>query len=395
MQENATLVTGVQPDGVVPVEGDGMLALYQTGGFGSQVRQRIDVSALATDIDLGLVTASAVGKANASIAGTTGGCQVTAYDIAQTSIGVVAGHIALDGDTSTWEATSASLLLPTGTRYVEHEFQFPNSSLPPGETGYGDEAGLVLEILFDGLPHTPLGNAQLSVDDSTGFLIVSNIGSTGVDGVAIDLGEAFSWSGLFLPHGIAPFDGSPLPPEATMRWDIFGNRDGEAPGELLTTGWWDVTAPNEMSWHASTPGATGYQIEVYDTTGTLLFAGIADGDADNVKLSLNSCDRRTTFSKTFFGDPSIGDGIVFEFDGSVAGPLIVDGTPVPTTDEVVFEVHIAALSTAEVSAITRIEITGANLPLFDNDGTPIMALRNEVLNGIFADGFESGDTTSW
>jgi len=39
-----------------------------------------------------------------------------------------------------------------------------------------------------GLDHNPLGNAQLSSDG--GRLTVSNIGSSGKDGVSIDLGES-------------------------------------------------------------------------------------------------------------------------------------------------------------------------------------------------------------
>ncbi len=43
---------------------------------------------------------------------------------------------------------------------------------------------------FFGLPHTPLGNATLTLDTPTGHLVVSNIGSSGEDGVSIDLDGA-------------------------------------------------------------------------------------------------------------------------------------------------------------------------------------------------------------
>ncbi len=397
LQENASLVTGVQADGVGPFEGDGMLAL-SADGVATQVRQRIDVSSLATDIDMGLVIAFAVGQVNASVAGTTGGTRVTAYDFDQLPISASGGLNMPDGDPGTWEPTAASLVLPIGTRYVEYELQFMSSTLPPGETGYGDAAELVLQLLFDGLPHTPLGNAQLSVDDATGFLLVSNIGSTGADGVAIDLDNASGWSGQFLPHGIAPFDGSPLPQDATMSWNIFGNPDEGASGQLVTTGWWDVTGPNEISWLASTPDVTAYFIKVFDTNNTLLYqATIQDGDGDGVVrlfTTANSCHDKTVWEKEDSGDIA-GLLCSINFDGSLAGPLIIGGESVPSTDVDPFEVQITALGAAEVSAITRIEITGANLPLFDNNGTPIMALRNEFLSPFFADSFESGDTSAW
>jgi hypothetical protein len=43
---------------------------------------------------------------------------------------------------------------------------------------------------FFGLPHTPIGNATLGLDTPTGNLVVSNIGSSGEDGVSIDLDGA-------------------------------------------------------------------------------------------------------------------------------------------------------------------------------------------------------------
>jgi hypothetical protein len=50
-------------------------------------------------------------------------------------------------------------------------------------------AGIAGSFFF-GLPHTPLGNAALDLDPSSGELVVSNIGSSGEDGVSIDLDGA-------------------------------------------------------------------------------------------------------------------------------------------------------------------------------------------------------------
>ena len=43
----------------------------------------------------------------------------------------------------------------------------------------------IAQVVFDGLPNQPLGNAQLNSNGST--LTVSNIGSSGKDGVSIDI----------------------------------------------------------------------------------------------------------------------------------------------------------------------------------------------------------------
>ena len=53
-----------------------------------------------------------------------------------------------------------------------------------------------------GLPHDPLGEAQL-LPQPDGRLVVSNIGSSGKDGVSIDLGEGTGWEGVmdFGPAG--------------------------------------------------------------------------------------------------------------------------------------------------------------------------------------------------
>ncbi|MCP3915857.1 MAG: hypothetical protein GY711_09895 [bacterium] len=43
---------------------------------------------------------------------------------------------------------------------------------------------------YNGLLHTTLGSAGMAVDNTSGRLVVSNIGSSGCDGVSIDLGES-------------------------------------------------------------------------------------------------------------------------------------------------------------------------------------------------------------
>ncbi len=74
-----------------------------------------------------------------------------------------------------------------------------------------------LETVFDGLGHSPLGSAQLSISNSN--LLVSNLGSSGQDGVSITLGEV----GGFHIEGELP---SSLPIGAVMESETFGRVNG-------------------------------------------------------------------------------------------------------------------------------------------------------------------------
>jgi hypothetical protein len=156
MEENAELVIGTQDNGVAPSGGTGMVALFETGGVVSQVRQRVDVSYLADKIDKGLITAYALGRVNASEAGVVGGTQVSAMsdNSGAGPSGTLGfgkgGEFILDGDPNTWETIFSYLVLPAGTKAVEFQFLFTNESLEGGKIGYGDEAILVLSEWSDG-----------------------------------------------------------------------------------------------------------------------------------------------------------------------------------------------------------------------------------------------------
>ena len=166
-----------------------MLAISQTSLVASQVRQRMDVSALAGDIDQGLIHALAFGRVNASVAGTSGGTSVTSFDLAQSSSATAYGVVTPDGDPGSWEPALASLVLPVGTRFVEHQFQFSNATLPIGETGYGDAAGLVLsKQVMTAAEHL---NAQTLVEaTATGYCMIQT-------DLGLDPQGTFSWSGTF------------------------------------------------------------------------------------------------------------------------------------------------------------------------------------------------------
>jgi hypothetical protein len=64
-------------------------------------------------------------------------------------------------------------------------------------------------VLFLGFDHAPVDGAEVAIDPGTGHLTVSNIGSSGCDGVSIDLGDANGWGGELdlAPTGVLPTGG--------------------------------------------------------------------------------------------------------------------------------------------------------------------------------------------
>ena len=69
-------------------------------------------------------------------------------------------------------------------------------------------------VLFKGLNHQPLGAAQVSVQSggpAGEHLVVSNIGSSGLDGVSVDLGESTQWD-----MDLRPLTQADFPPGAKI-----------------------------------------------------------------------------------------------------------------------------------------------------------------------------------
>ena len=81
-----------------------------------------------------------------------------------------------------------------------------NQDAGRGLSAGGGQASLGTSTLFAGLQHDPLGNASLApgANDS---LVVSNLGSSGQDGVRVALGEAQSHRLMFQPP---PVGGLPV-----------------------------------------------------------------------------------------------------------------------------------------------------------------------------------------
>lgn len=77
-------------------------------------------------------------------------------------------------------------------------------------------------VIFDGLTHTPLGSAILSLQNNDTELLVSNIGASGLDGVSVDLGNGnLAYRAEFLM-----IDASTIVPGNFMRSVSFGTANG-------------------------------------------------------------------------------------------------------------------------------------------------------------------------
>ncbi len=143
MDENAALVVG--PEGGATPIGDGMLRLDPAGGSASEVRQRVDVSAFASDIDAGTMSIQAKGLVNPTVGGTNTRVHAHAYAANQSSLGVLTSPCRTpDADTSTWQLWTATLRLPAGTRYVQFRWSVNNVDIAPTDALYADEAELLL-----------------------------------------------------------------------------------------------------------------------------------------------------------------------------------------------------------------------------------------------------------
>lgn len=105
-------------------------------------------------------------------------------------------------------------------------------------------------VVHDGVLHTALGQCALSSRDSDGDgvadLLISNIGSSGQDGVAIDLGEARGCSMVFAGSGAAV--GSQF---SHMDFDVIDDQCATCPGGVVAGMDIDGISPNSAVISAS------------------------------------------------------------------------------------------------------------------------------------------------
>ncbi|MEE9395973.1 MAG: hypothetical protein V3V31_03060 [Methylococcales bacterium] len=136
-------------EGINPQSPDGMLQLNETGGFTSQVRQSIDVSDYASEIDAGTVSAIARAFYNCP----TEACNA-ALSIRNTAsrLRPLEGGLTiirpLNGDPEVWQEANVGLMkpvaIPPGTRSIDIEVSFSNGTIPSG--GFVDDTFLELRF---------------------------------------------------------------------------------------------------------------------------------------------------------------------------------------------------------------------------------------------------------
>jgi hypothetical protein len=145
-------------NGISPRTGSKMMVFSPTGGVSSDVYQIVDVTAYASQIDAGLVTADLSVFYNAVSAG---GAGLDLYGLSSSAPLTFSGEVLLggaynlftvDGDKSTWQSFEVNqVALKAGTRFLEFGLHSPTSS---GGT-YADDAKLTLTINDGVTPAVP------------------------------------------------------------------------------------------------------------------------------------------------------------------------------------------------------------------------------------------------
>ncbi len=137
--------------GVTPLEGNAMLRMDDDGLVVTQIFQHVNVAAFATDIDAG--NASATLSANfttgGGVLGSVAALYIRYFNAANGFLGTSAFVTpALDPNPVSWQAFSVPYSsVPVGTRILEAQLAFVNSTLPQGMGGYADLADLRLRTV--------------------------------------------------------------------------------------------------------------------------------------------------------------------------------------------------------------------------------------------------------
>ncbi|MBP63763.1 MAG: hypothetical protein CMJ62_19735 [Planctomycetaceae bacterium] len=139
---------------VSPNEGNGMLQVPDLSTDPARVRQVVDVSNFAADIDDGRVYGTLLADFNAEFSGVLGGSVLSAYGPG--TVGVSASFLEkqvnvefLDDLSSSWETRGVgedfTFLLPRSTRNLEARLQFSNTNII--QNGYLDNTSVELSVL--------------------------------------------------------------------------------------------------------------------------------------------------------------------------------------------------------------------------------------------------------
>jgi len=227
---------------------------------------------------------------------------------------------------------------------------------------------------FFGLAHSPLGQALLS-PGANGELLVSNIGSSGQDGILVDLNNiepanlgGFSWS-LEMPE--------PLPIGAVMRTDGTGQFDGVPDLPAGSQGVEQVAAglrilPPDFS----SSGASTYDIALYRND-TLVYRQLAMTGSPGIML--NDSKPRRCSCKGLHWSWIIGklSGAAAELQ-IAAGPTVVADRIDFTPNGATHNMELLQTATAQATGVPSFKVS---TELVDTFGYSHLALGSAVLEG--------------
>lgn len=211
-------------------------------------------------------------------------------------------------------------------------------------------------ILFDGQQHTAVGAATLSVTPDD-HLLVSNIGSSGNDGVSVQLGAGSSgfWTNL-------PLD-SAMPVGAYMESRFFGLIGGLPNQPAGTLGLLRTSAGFDAIVDFSPLGSPTYTVELRDENGVLLHSesGLVSGD---VQLALG---------------PGLPidcwcDWVRKSWTWRVDWPW--NATTTSGANVIAHEVTFLPDTPYPSEQITHVEMVGANMPAFEILGEELGVFGN-------------------
>jgi hypothetical protein len=122
-------------------------------------------------------------------------------------------------------------------------------------------------LFWAGLEHTALGNATLAISPDD-HLVVSNIGSSGLDGVTADFGEVDSSCVIW------DFEGGLIPaPGASFRYDALGDLGG-IPNQVYDSLLFNyVGGTIQLTADSSPVGSSTHRVQVFD--GPILLADLS------------------------------------------------------------------------------------------------------------------------
>ena len=125
-------------NGISPFEGNGMIRLNEAPLFSSQIAQYVDISAWATQVDTGNVTARLNAYFNSPTDETIAQLSIFTAAPPQSS-GIIPSRtflqgtgLLLDNDPLTWEMVTIDALIPSGTRFINADLGAVNGTLPLG-----------------------------------------------------------------------------------------------------------------------------------------------------------------------------------------------------------------------------------------------------------------------